>query len=95
MIKFLQRLLGGNPGPSEPEVAAREHYKGFDLSAAPIREGAAWRVAGSIVKDMEGVPKQHEFVRADTYPNRDDAIATSLQKARLLVDERGDGLFKK
>lgn len=94
--KLLRRLLGGDKEApaAAAEVAARETYKGCELEAVPVQDAGRWRVAGAVVKTIDGVEKRHEFVRADTFPERDDAVTVSLTKARLLVDQLGDKLFE-
>lgn len=95
--KFLRRVLGGGTSAeseTEPAVAAREDYEGFELRAAPVKEGNRWRVGGCIVKNVDGTEKTHEFVRADTFPEHDDAVAISMDKARLIVDQLGDRMFE-
>lgn len=89
---FLRKLFGGD-STSEVKIAARENYGGFELRAAPTKDPNGWRVAGSVAKEVGGEVKVHQFVRADTYPNHDDAVTVSLRKGRQLVDERGDALF--
>ena len=37
--------------------------------------------------------KKHDFVRADTYASRDDAIAFTITKAKQLIDQQGDRMF--
>lgn len=72
----------------------REDYKGFTLRATPpLRKGQTWRVAGTVAKERDEAIRTHNFVRADTYTDRDDATAVSLRKGRQLVAERGDDLF--
>ena len=91
--KLFRRMLGGGEAPAS-QVAARESYKGCELEAVPVQDGGRWRVAGSVVKTIDGAEKRHDFVRADTFPDRDDAAAVSLSKGRLLVDQMGDKLFE-
>ena len=51
-------------------------------------------LAGSVEKEIDGVMKVHEFIRADTLPDRDEMATVSLAKGRQLVDEQGDRLFR-
>jgi len=91
---FLRGLLGG--GDREPEAAAPEpatEYKGFSIRPAPRREASGWLTAGIITKQFEDGPKEHKFVRADTYTNRDDAVAFCVTKAKQIIDEQGDRMF--
>lgn len=88
---LFSRLSGGTQqttDDAEHEVAARESYKGFELQAAPIREGKTWRVAGAVVDTTAGDAGRQDFVRADTCASLDDAVAISLRKARQIVDEQ-------
>lgn len=88
---LLKRLFGG--GEKAPAVAASEDYNGYRIEAIPRREDQGWRVAGRIAREVDGTVKSHEFIRADLYPGKDDAVGVCLQKGRKLVDERGDRLF--
>lgn len=94
--KLLRRMLGGdkNAPASQADTEARETYKGYELQAIPVQDAGRWRVAGAVVKTVDGVEKRHDFVRADTFPDRKDAVAVSLTKGRLLVDQVGDKLFE-
>lgn len=89
---LLSRIFGGGAGGDG--VIATEDYEGFELRAAPRREDNGWRVAGSVALTRDGETRVHEFVRADTYPGRDDAGQVSLRKGRQLVDEQGENLFR-
>lgn len=90
--KLFGRLSGDTQREDEAcapaEVVATETYKGFELQAAPIREGKTWRVAGVIVNTASADNEKQDFVRADTCASQDDAIAISLRKARQIVDEQ-------
>ena len=37
--------------------------------------------------------QQHRFIRADTHPTRDDAIAFAISKAKQIIDLQGDRIF--
>lgn len=87
-MPFWSRLFGGKSGEEAPSQSA-EDYKGFRITAKPIREGGQFRVAALIEKDG----RRHDLVRADTMGSLDDATALSLSKARQMIDEQGDRLF--
>lgn len=94
-MSFLRRLFGaggGNDQASEPAGEAIEH-KGFRIQAIPFKEGGQYQVCGLVSKEIEGVEKQHRFIRADRFPGLEDAAATTLRKGRQIVDEQGDRLF--
>ncbi len=71
-----------------------QEYNGFVIQVAPIQDGSQWLTAGVISKKIGEEQKEHQFIRADTHASREDAEAFSLTKARLIIDEQGDRLFK-
>ena len=91
----LARLFGGGgsalsgQGPAAPPV----EYKGYRIRPAPYLTERLYQTAGVIEKDTPGGTKQHRFVRADTHPNRDDAIAFSVSKAKQMIDLQGERIF--
>ncbi len=88
----LAGLFKGGP-PSAEAAAPGEDYKGFEISADPMRQGSGWVTAGYIRKTVAGEVKEHRFVRADTHTSRDEAIAFSIRKAKQIVDEQEKTLF--
>ncbi len=95
-MPFWSRLFGGGRGsaPAEEPVGASEEHKGFRITPKPIREGGHYRVAARIEKEVAGTLRVHDLVRADTVASPDEARALSLAKARQVIDEQGDGLFR-
>ncbi len=91
-MPFWSRFFGGKPA-EEPASEAPEEHKGFRITPRPIREGAHCRVAARIEKEVAGVPRVHDLVRADTVASPDEARTLSLAKARQVIDEQGDRLF--
>lgn len=96
MAGFFKRLFGGDadaadPGSSKPD----EEYKGVEVRAAPIKEAdGQWRLAGTLTKTVDGTQITRRFLRADLLASRDMAVSSSLAKARLIIDENGDNLWK-
>jgi hypothetical protein len=89
------RLLGGGgssaaEGPAAPAV----EYKGYRIKATPFRTNGQFQTAGTIEKDAPEGVKQHRFIRADTHPSRDDAIAFAISKAKQIIDLQGDRIFE-
>ena len=94
---FLRRMFGSDTesgGAESAEVEAFD-YKGYQVKPAPRKEAAGWRVAGSIIQDAAGgTPLRHEFIRADVFPGLDEAIEITSLKAKRLIDEQGERLFR-
>ncbi len=89
---FLGRLFGGGGGGASAETEP-EVYKDLEIRAAPQNQGGRWLTAGSISKP--GVEEAvHKFIRADTHTSRDEAVDFTIRKAKQIIDEQGDGLFK-
>ena len=90
------RLFGSRSDPPPGGSAGEgqgEDYRGFRITPVPVREGGSYRVAARIEKEVAGVPRRHDLVRADTTAALEDATRLSVAKARQLIDERGEGLF--
>jgi hypothetical protein len=100
-MSFLKRLFGGKldtaandtavTGGAKP-VASAEH-NGFTIHATPFQEGGQWQLCGVIAKEIGGEMKSHRFIRADRFPDKNEAAGFILAKGRQIVDERGEGLF--
>ena len=91
-MPFWSRFFGGKPAKEPASVPAEEH-KGFRITPNPIREGSHYRIAARIEKEVAGVLRVHDLVRADTVATLDEARALSLAKARQVIDEQGERLF--
>lgn len=90
-MSILSRLFGGGGAPTpRPEPEA---YKGFAITADPMKEGPRWRIAAHIVKEIGGETKTHHLIRADTLDDHETAVKASLGKARQMIDEQGDRIF--
>ncbi|MCX7643988.1 MAG: HlyU family transcriptional regulator [Rhodobacteraceae bacterium] len=92
-MPFWKSLFGTGRRDDDPAPAAGAEHKGFRITPAPIREGAQYRVAARIEKEVGGVLLSHELIRADTVAALDEARALSLAKARQMIDEQGERLF--
>ena len=95
MLGFLKGLFGGSgAGAREPEPSDPVEYEGFTIVATPRRAGSGWSTEGLIRKDAGGETKEVHFIRADTSPSRDAAVTLSVGKARKIIDERGEQVFR-
>jgi hypothetical protein len=88
------RLAGsGANAPDDAAVPATE-YKGCRIRPTPYPASGGYQTSGVIEKDAPDGVKEHRFIRADTHPSRDDAIAFTIQKAKQIIDLQGDGIFR-
>jgi hypothetical protein len=99
-MSFLKSLFGlGGKGESAGDPAAAKavkeiEHKGFTVRAAPFQEGGQYQTAGSVVKVVDGVEKEHRFIRADRFASIDAAADVALAKGRQIIDEQGEKLFR-
>ena len=75
-MSFLKKLFGGGSDGGAAAAAKSAEYKGFTIEARPYKEGGQFQLAGVIAKEIDGVRKEHKFVRADrfTWPRRGDRV---------------------
>ena len=95
-MSFLKRLFGGGDATKSATtdvVGQAETYEGFTITPMPMQEGDQFRLSALIEKTVAGEPRRHRLIRADLFPGWDAAEAASIQKARRVIDEQGDGLF--
>ena len=86
-MSLWKKLFGGSGG--NPAAEPVEH-KGFLIFPEPIREDGQYRIAARIEKG----DKVHQLIRADLIRDLDEANEASLGKAKQMIDQLGDGLFK-
>jgi len=95
VMKFLRGLFSPGSRASEPPpVEASIEYSGYTITPAPEKEAAGWRVAGTISKDISGDRKVYRLGRADTSPDRDAIVAMTIEKAKRVIDEQGERMFR-
>ena len=95
-MSFLKRLFGGGgeaDGPKDGAVAKQVEHKGFLVSATPYKADGQYQTCGVVSKEIDGVKKEHRFIRADRFSGLSDAVDISLKKGIQIVDEQGDRLF--
>jgi hypothetical protein len=83
------RAAGGSDEPNPPAI----EYQGYRIRPTPYRTEGHYQTAGIIEKNFPDGPKQHRFVRADTHPNKDNAVAFAITKAKQIIDLQGDRMF--
>jgi len=90
-----RRLTGGSRANAHTDTGAEAaDYNGYRIHPAPYPSKGQYQTCGTIEKEVAGETKQHRFVRAETHPSREGAVAFSISKAKQLIDEQGDRLFR-
>jgi hypothetical protein len=90
-MSILKKLFGSASKNVEPEEPIE--HEGYQITPSPIAEGGQFRLSADISREIDGETKIHRMIRADIFPNRDDAIAASIRKARQMIKEQGDQIF--
>jgi hypothetical protein len=100
-MSFLKSLFGGRRSTESsieagtaPAVAKEIEHMGFTVQATPYKEAGQYQTSGVIAKVIDGVRKEHRFIRADRFASLDDAIDCALTKGRLMIDQQGERLFQ-
>ncbi|MGE3149412.1 MAG: HlyU family transcriptional regulator [Pseudorhodoplanes sp.] len=78
----------GGDGAADAKPLASVEHNGFTIHATPYKEGGQYQTCGIIAKEIGGVMKEHRFVRADRYADKDTAVTFTLDKGRQIVDEQ-------
>ncbi len=95
-MSFLKRLFGGggsSEAPAEAKPAKQVEHKGFTIVAMPYKADGQYQTCGVVSKEIDGVVKEHKFIRADRFAGLDDAAEVSIRKGVQLVDEQGESIF--
>ena len=92
IMKFL-RGLGGDKGAASKQHEAVD-YKGYRIEPAPRKVQGGWTTEGVISKTEGEETRSEHFIRADMLMSEDDAVDYSVTKARKIIDELGDRLFR-
>lgn len=94
-MSLLSKFFGA--GRSEPKAKAApqpEDYKGFLIFPDPMPGEGGFRIAARIEKEVGGELKTHMMIRADTVQSEDEARSMSLRKAKVFIDQMGEGVFR-
>jgi hypothetical protein len=92
-MSFWKNLFGGGKA-SGPAKAVREaEHSGFLIAAEPYPEAGQFQVAGTISKEIDGIRKEHRFVRADRFGTLEEAAEFAIMKGRQIIDQQGERIF--
>ena len=90
---MFSKLFGGGKAKPDPQAEA-EIYEGFRITPEPQPDKEGFRVGARIEKEIDGEVKVHHLLRADTLRSLDEAQAFSLRKAKQVIDEQGERIFR-
>lgn len=90
---FLKKLFGGGSSSSGQNNRSTVPHKGYEIIADPQSEGQQFRLSGIITKEIDGILKEHIFIRADLFSSKEEATAATLRKAKHLIAEQGERIF--
>lgn len=93
MAGFLKSLFGGG-AKAAPEPAQPVEHAGYRIYPDPASEAGKWRIGARIERDVQGETKVHHLIRADTLNDQQEAKDASVAKARIMIDQQGDGIFQ-
>ena len=95
-MSFLKSLLGlgGKTASAAPSALKQAEHNGFTIEARPYKESGQFQTAGLISKTVDGVKKEHKFVRADRFSTIEEAADFALTKGRQIVEEQGERMFR-
>ena len=92
-MSFLKKLFGGGAANTPKTTGKTLEHNGFLIRATPYKEGSQFQLCGVIEKEIDGVRKEHRFVRADKFGSLDEAETYTLTKGQQIINEQGDRLF--
>ena len=79
---------------SEQKPIASVEFEGYSIEPVPHEEQGKYYTAGRISKSFESGVKTQSFIRADTHTSRESAAEHAVQKAKQIIREQGDKLFR-
>lgn len=94
MISFFSKLFGGGGNAdAAPTQGDPVDYEGLVIRSSPMADGGQWRLAGVIIKQSDQGPLERQYVRADVFTSREEALDFGVRKGKQIIDEQGDRLF--
>ncbi|MBY4893252.1 hypothetical protein KUL25_10795 [Rhodobacteraceae bacterium N5(2021)] len=89
-MSILSKLFGGKPKPAaEPTL-----HNDYRIFPDPAQAQGGFQVQARIEKDIDGETKTHQMIRADKCQSMEEASETALLKAKMLIDQQGDSIFR-
>lgn len=94
-MSLFKKLFGRGNADEGAKASAgpSQEYKGFTITSTPFKADGQWQLCGTITRTVDGVVKEHRFIRADKFTDIGQANEIALQKGQLIIDQQGAGLF--
>jgi hypothetical protein len=92
-MSFWSALFGRGAGAGGAKPSEPVEYKGYVIRAAPFANNGHYQTSGVIAREVDGVRKEHRFIRADAHASYEDAVTFTLNKARQIIDLQGERIF--
>lgn len=95
-MSFLKKLFGAGGDAKTPPTATAKmlEYNGYIIEARPYREAGQYQTAGLVWKEVGGVRKEHNFIRADRFASPEEAADHAIFKGQQIVDQMGEAMFR-
>ena len=95
LLKKLFGIGGAGAGKAAGKAAPERStsHEGYEIIATPYEEQGKWQLCGVISKEVDGVKREHRFVRADRFASLEDAVEMTFFKGRQIIDQTGPRLF--
>lgn len=91
-MSFFKKFFGGG-GAKTAEIPAEMH-EGYIIAPAPMNDGGQYRLCCEVRKEIDGEMKSHMLIRADMFASADMAAQASISKAKQMIREQGDRIFR-
>ena len=92
-MSFLKKLFGGGGQSAAAPAMKQIEYQGYVIKATPYKEQGQFQTCGVVSKTVDGVLREHRFVRADRFSDESSAADHAIIKGRQLVDQLGERMF--
>ncbi|MBU6951250.1 MULTISPECIES: HlyU family transcriptional regulator [unclassified Hahella] len=88
---FFKSMFGGEKAPEPEDII---EHKGFQIILKPRNLGGNYGVGAIIRKEIDGEIREHQFIRADQIPSKEQCNEITLMKVKTAIDQLGDDLFQ-
>ena len=92
-MSFLKRLFGGGDATGPAAPALEVEHEGYTIQATPYQDAGQWQTCGVISRTVDGVVKQHKFIRADRFPSKEQAADHAIIKGKQIIEQSGGRVF--